>query len=83
MSEKNEEWAKELLREKAEQLGRLPKKDDFSEIDMTRIKAYLGPWPRALEKAGLKEQKKSVSPTKHPHHKAAAKKAKQNGKDIL
>ena len=83
MSEKKEEWAKELLREKAEQLGRLPKKDDFSEIDMTRIKAYLGPWPRALEKAGLKEPKKSVSPTKHPHHKAAVKKAKQNGKDIL
>ena len=56
---------------------------NFSEIDMTRIKAHLGPWPRALEKAGLKEPKKSVSPTKHPHHKAAAKKAKQNGKDIL
>lgn len=74
MSEKNEEWAKKLLREKGEQLGRLPKKDDFSEIDMTRIKAYLGPWPRALEKAGIKPPKKSGSPTKHPHHKAAAKK---------
>lgn len=76
MSEKNEEWAKKLLREKGEQLGRLPKKDDFSEIDMTRIKAYLGPWPRALEKAGIKPPKKSGSPTKHPHHKAAAKKVK-------
>lgn len=74
MSEKNEEWAKKLLREKGEQLGRLPKKDDFSEIDMTRIKAYLGPWPRALEKAGIKPPKKSGSPTKHPHHKAAVKK---------
>ena len=81
MGQKDEEWAKQLLREKAGIVGRLPKKDDFCELDMTRIKAYLGPWPRALEKAGLKEPKRSDSPTKHPHHKSAAKKA--DGKDIL
>ena len=32
---------------------RLPKKEDFDEATRSRIKAYLGPWPRALEAAGL------------------------------
>lgn len=45
------------LCEKAEELGRLPKKDDFDEITRSRLKAFLGPWPRALEVAGLKEVK--------------------------
>ena len=46
-----------LLREKAELLGRLPKKEDFPPEEVARIKALLGPWPRALEAAGLKEAK--------------------------
>lgn len=50
-------WATELLRHKAQELGRLPHKDDFDEITRSRIKAFLGPWPRALEAAGLKEAK--------------------------
>ena len=50
-------WAEGLLRQKAEELGRLPKKDDFDEVTRSRIKAYLGPWPRALEKANLKDKK--------------------------
>lgn len=47
--------AKELLRQKYKELGRLPHKDDFDEPTRSRIKAFLGPWPRALEAAGLKE----------------------------
>lgn len=39
------------------ELGRLPHKDDFDEPTRSRIKAFLGPWPRALEAAGLKEPK--------------------------
>lgn len=54
-------WAEELLKRKATELGRLPKKDDFDEPTRSRIKAFLGPWPRALEAAGLKEAK-PVSP---------------------
>ena len=50
-------WAEELLKRKATELGRLPKKDDFDEPTRSRIKAFLGPWPRALEAAGLKEAK--------------------------
>ncbi|MBQ2434155.1 MAG: hypothetical protein II266_06955 [Clostridia bacterium] len=48
-------WAKDMLIKKAVELGRMPLKTDFDEADRARIKAFLGPWPRALEKAGLKE----------------------------
>lgn len=48
-------WAVEQLKNKSKQLDRLPKKDDFDEVTRSRIKAFLGPWPRALEAAGLKE----------------------------
>lgn len=54
-SEEKKSWAEELLREKYKELGRLPKKEDFDEPTRSRIKAFLGPWPRALEAAGLKE----------------------------
>ena len=43
--------------EKAEELGKLPRKADFVDVDCIRIKAALGPWPRALEAAGLKTPK--------------------------
>lgn len=58
-SEKKE-WAIEKLQQKQEELGRLPKKDDFDEVERSRIKAFLGPWPRALETAGLKEKRTKV-----------------------
>ena len=54
-----------MLKQKADMLGRLPKKDDFDEISVSKIKGVLGPWPRALEAAGLKKPKnKSVSKIK-------------------
>ena len=56
-SEEKKSWAEELLQQKYKELGRLPKKDDFDEVTRARIKAFLGPWPRALESAGLKEAK--------------------------
>lgn len=45
-----------LLTEKHEKLGRLPKKSDFTAVEVSRIKAKLGPWTRALEQANLKEK---------------------------
>ena len=51
------EWAIGQLRQKAEELGKLPRKADFVDVDCIRIKATLGPWPRALEAAGLKTPK--------------------------
>ena len=43
-----------LLVEKAQSLGRLPMRSDFDPLIKGEIKNVLGPWPRALEKAGLK-----------------------------
>lgn len=49
------EEAVRLLMEKAEELGRIPKKQDFHPRVVGAIKEQLGPWPRALEVVGLKE----------------------------
>lgn len=58
INNKKKEWAAETLRQKSKELGRLPQKSDFDVATLSRIKAFLGPWPRALEFAGLKEAKK-------------------------
>ena len=71
MSEEKKSWAEDLLRQKSQELGRLPRKEDFDEVTRSRIKAFLGPWPRALEAAGLK-----VCKDKPPK-----KKAKRNAKN--
>ena len=57
ISEGKKGWAVELLKNKCHETGRTPRKDDFDSVTLSRIKAYLGPWPRALEAAGLKEAK--------------------------
>lgn len=41
-----------LLR--SEGCDRYPKRSDFSDREVVAIKAFLGPWPRALEAAGIK-----------------------------
>ena len=55
MKEKyNKEMCLELLRNTAVECGRYPKRSDFTDEEVCAIKAFLGPWPRALEKAGIK-----------------------------
>ena len=46
----------DLLVHKYAELGKehFPKRSDFSDREVVAIKAYLGPWPRALEAAGIK-----------------------------
>lgn len=66
-SEQQKCWAEALLRQKSAELGRLPTKGDFDDVTRSRIKAFLGPWPRALEAAGLKEPKDKTK--KHHDHK--------------
>lgn len=61
-SDEKKSLAEELLRQKYKELGRLPRKEDFDDSTRSRIKAFLGPWPRALEAAGLKEAK--IKPNK-------------------
>ena len=60
-AEEKKAWAAEQLVLKNNELGRLPKKEDFDVVTLSRIKAFLGPWPRALEAAGLKPVKGSSS----------------------
>ena len=55
--EEKKAWAEDLLRQKYAELGRLPTKKDLDNATCAQIKAYLGPWPRALEAAGLKEHR--------------------------
>ncbi len=48
-----------LLREQyarlqADGAHRYPRRADFSAEEVVAIKAFLGPWPRALERAGIK-----------------------------
>lgn len=43
---------REALRDAGEE--RYPRRGDFSEPEAAAIKACLGPWPRALEAAGVK-----------------------------
>jgi len=66
--EEKKAWAEDLLRRKSQELGRLPIKKDFDDVACSQIKAYLGPWPRALESAGLKEPKKKKDNTKTNKH---------------
>ncbi len=65
--EEKRDYAVQLLRAKQDALGRRPKKEDFPEAERSRIKAFLGPWPRALEAAGLKEPGMSANRRKVTH----------------
>ena len=58
--EEKKAWAEDLLRCKCQELGRMPTKKDFDSATCAQIKAYLGPWPRALESAGLKTPKEKT-----------------------
>ena len=51
----NREECIQLIREMYKKENRLPKKSDFSEIEVAMIKSYFGAWPRALETAGVKK----------------------------
>lgn len=72
-SEEQRSWAVRQLLEKQAATGRLPLKSDFDAITLSRIKAFLGPWPRALEKAGLKV-KKEAEKSKTSHKRKTRKK---------
>ncbi|MBR0508752.1 MAG: hypothetical protein IJJ85_01405 [Clostridia bacterium] len=54
-----------LIKETAARLGRTPNKADLSPGEVERIKAFFGPWRRALEAAGLlpvKEKGRGCAP---------------------
>ena len=80
ITEGKKQWAVEQLQKKFKELGRLPKKDDFDVVTLSRIKAFLGPWPRALESAGLKEPKPMPEKNKKKKQQTTFKK-ETNGND--
>ena len=72
----------ELLTGKSEALKRLgeerfPKRADFTDEEVVAIKAYLGPWPRALEAAGLKEARSTDRLEKNREKRIRAKRARR------
>jgi len=74
-----------LLEDKAEELkalgeDRFPKRSDFSDEEVCAIKAFLGPWPRALEKAGLKEERDDGKAERALQKRIAAKRRKTAAK---
>ncbi len=52
----------EAVRKRAEELGHIPTKEEF--VGFVCLKARFGPWPRVLEKAGLKEPKEKSRKTR-------------------
>lgn len=71
-----------LLTEASAELGRTPKRSDFDSETACFIKQKLGPWPRALEAAGLKEppavSAKEKTVLKRERARARRKEAKRN-----
>ncbi len=52
---------------------RFPQRSDFGEREVVAIKAFLGPWPRALEAAGIKEPRSDDRIEKNRDKRARAK----------
>ena len=74
-----------LLKNKSEELlrageQRFPCRSDFSEDEVNAIKSFLGPWPRALEAAGLKEAREDGRAEKLLEKRIRAKRARTEEK---
>ena len=77
--EKTKEEYLALLQQIAAETGRLPKKSDVSPEDVNRIKGMFGPWPWALEAAGLKPSKQEQ---RHEKNMEKRQRARQRRKDF-
>lgn len=83
MSDKkyNKEDCLVLLNEKYKELqsqsiDRYPQRSDFSDREVVAIKAFLGPWPRALEAAGIKPPRDDDRPQRNKEKRARAKRTR-------
>ena len=59
---------------------RFPQRSDFTDYEVMSIKAFLGPWPRALEAAGVKEPRGDDRLQKNREKRARAKKRLREAK---
>lgn len=64
-------------------LTRFPQRSDFTDYEVMSIKAFLGPWPRALEAAGLKEVRGDDRLQKIREKRARAKKRLREAKKAV
>ena len=70
-----------LLQNKYQQLKdegifRYPRRSDFEDREVVAIKAFLGPWPRALEAAEIKPPRDDNRLERNREKRARAKRAK-------
>lgn len=72
-----------LLWNKQKQVNRYPRKSDFSEEEVAMIKSFFGPWPRALEAAGIKEPREDDKKAKRQQKRIAAKRARNKKRKEL
>ena len=56
--------------------SRYPQRSDFEECEVVAIKAFLGPWPRALEAAGIKPPRDDDRPQQNKEKRIRAKQAR-------
>ena len=61
---------------KAEGLSRYPQRSDFEDREVVAIKAFLGPWPRALEAAEIKPPRDDDRPQRNKEKRIRAKQAR-------
>ena len=57
-------------------IDRYPQRSDFEELEVVAIKAYFGPWPRALETAGIKPPRDDDHVQKNKEKRIRAKRAR-------
>lgn len=71
-----------LLRQMHARIGtdRYPRRSDFSEREVVAVKAHLGPWPRALEAAGIKAPRDDDHAEKIKQKRIRAKRARTAAK---
>ena len=67
---------------KQQEAGRYPKRADFSEEQVVAIKAFLGPWPRALEAAGIKPPREVSRKEKNQQKRIRAKRRRNAEKNL-
>ena len=67
-----------LLKEQG--LERYPRRSDFTEREVVAIKAFLGPWPRALEAAGIKPPRNDNRAEKNREKRLRAKKRRNKAR---
>ena len=61
---------------KEQGLTRYPQRSDFGEREVVAIKAFLGPWPRALEAAGIKPPRDDNRAERNKEKRARAKRTR-------